>query len=136
MKHGTVHTYNYHKCRCDSCREVASEYRREQRRKLENTVPPEHGLVGYKHYRCRCDDCRAAYSAYVRNRRRENKDKGITPATHGIGGYTDYGCKCDICWGAELARRRRQEQSKKDRAQIRQEIRRETELERHRQGRP
>lgn len=36
IPHGTYNAYNYHKCRCDLCREAARNYARLYRKKLDN----------------------------------------------------------------------------------------------------
>lgn len=71
--HGTLGGYTNHKCRCDRCRQVNTDYIYDIRTKrMVDGLPPEdsrHGTDnGYTNYGCRCSECTAAHTAYSRNR--------------------------------------------------------------------
>ena len=58
--------YTTHKCRCEECREAATEYMREWKNGSKRE-PPEHGTYsGYTNWDCRCDDCKEANAAYMK----------------------------------------------------------------------
>ena len=69
-RHGTETGYHYWGCRCDPCREAASQrqYQRRTSVSAEMLDPDDHRhgtSTGYTYYRCRCDRCRASHAAYM-----------------------------------------------------------------------
>lgn len=124
MRHGTLHTYRYHKCRCDECRAANAASQREyvariRERKDAAMVDPHslrvpHGTSNaYCNHKCRCDECRAAWAAYMRARRAGATTTSVPPTPRAarsghVGGVQRYvdGCRCDNCatvWRAHWA---------------------------------
>lgn len=58
-KHGTVHMYEAHACRCDECRSaIAAKARRYRSTRLSEPRPLKHGTRNaYERQLCRCDEC-------------------------------------------------------------------------------
>jgi len=95
FKHG-IGGYKNHNCRCDVCKSVAREKRRQETQRLYGTEPPEHGTGNaYGIYGCRCEVCsewrRKSYKKY------SDAWRGKVPPRHGATGYRVYGCRCDVC---------------------------------------
>ena len=64
FKHGSLATYEKHKCRCVDCVTAYNEYKTAYREKRKVYLaanvgnPPKHGTAnGYQKYKCRCDAC-------------------------------------------------------------------------------
>ncbi len=74
LVHGTLNSYQHHKCRCDLCKRAsanaADKYRK--RRKELNTAVVSHGTTGYSQG-CKCEICRTSNAA-----RKYVKRYGIT----------------------------------------------------------
>lgn len=80
IKHGTVHAYREHKCRCEPCVKANYANAKQWRNNARNRPTPEsvHGSInGYSIYGCRCGPCKAASTAARRRlveRRRQMRE--------------------------------------------------------------
>lgn len=83
-EHGTYNMYNNHGCRCDECRQAATDYHREKSHRLGYARPrtvvfaerraaadarDNHGTETRYSFGCRCADCRTAAADARRARR-------------------------------------------------------------------
>lgn len=74
VKHGTIGTYNNHRCRCGECRVAWANYTRDlrarRRGRLERgEIEVQHGNPStYQNWGCRCASCGVAHSKFLRER--------------------------------------------------------------------
>lgn len=77
-EHGTISTYNNHRCRCDKCRAGNTAWMKRRRTDriagipaTKNGVdgPGTHNAWTYTNWGCRCDICREASRQYQNQRR-------------------------------------------------------------------
>lgn len=87
--HGTLRGYQHHKCRCDSCVDAKSHYRRNSRkaRSLEISGDEDwHGEEkGRKYYGCICDKCVPI------------NDNSLSNCHGTLRGYQTFKCRCSDC---------------------------------------
>lgn len=75
-RHGTSTGYQYHRCRCETCRRYKRDYERQHRaRRARETTCPQCGGPGGEH---RDDVCRACYEHHRRTGRRRSQPAPTT----------------------------------------------------------
>jgi hypothetical protein len=115
-EHGTPLSYR-RGCRCDACRQVHAEYKRELRYRRARLTPYAeipHGLNGYQNYLCRCATCREANTACMREQQANRLQRPIA-AEHGLATtYNNWGCRCRPCTEAATARQRSYRQQREN----------------------
>lgn len=99
IKHGTVSSYAYHRCRCQLCRDAINAYAR-KRTKTQ----------------------RAKATASARQKRHNPNEKNgyflsfpipPRPISHGtVSGYYHHGCRCEICEAFAVEKRRLEREQK------------------------
>jgi hypothetical protein len=101
-------TYNKG-CRCDTCREAHTQYRRDARARAATRPPASHGESGYRNSGCRCEVCRKANTETIRAARAALAKK--EPRAHNASTYQNYGCRCGVCREAVRVARARYRKS-------------------------
>lgn len=141
MKHGTITGYQYHKCRCDECKEAARDYKRQYKARLLTTLnahpdDPRHGKLGSYQAGCRCDSClaigREHGRTYMAKWTRENPERQAAIAErhtekalkelsedpddprHGKEGTYTLGCRCGRCRDAHRTKNRERDARKRE----------------------
>jgi hypothetical protein len=118
--HGTLHGYNYKKCRCKPCKKANTEDQRARRSRNKAKITGDeswHGTYrGYKNNDCRCEPCKKAAADYRLSNLKRNKAK-ITgdESWHGTyGGYKHKDCRCEPCKKAHSDYQRAQREVSRD----------------------
>jgi len=78
--HGTIHRYQNQDCRCDDCRQAASDYRRARKGLPPSPVRNRNGEVPHGNYvrysgGCRCQPCADANGAYRRSKYKTDRPR-------------------------------------------------------------
>jgi hypothetical protein len=102
--HGTPSGYSDYLCRCDPCKKAMSEYVRNHKAKLKDSISGDeawHGTAkGYSYHGCRCELCTDAVAEFnfdSRKKRSAIPKTGDEPWHGSQGGYTNHGCRCELC---------------------------------------
>lgn len=105
MRHGTYSRYS-HGCRCVPCKQAASAYSQQLRRRVVSALVPGH-TGSYASYSngCRCEPCREAKREYtVAIRAARVGMLAPDDPRHGTRhAYNHFRCRCDRCRKARSA---------------------------------